>query len=159
MYAVFIVKFQTVTPIETKRDNMTEPRRRKLRRRDKSVRCWQGSVVLSIQRAGRRRPGSPYGASTKTSRVAYGKREWTVQLAIWRVGQRHPSSPYGEWDGDVPARHTSSWMRSISSFSYLQVIGIVGEWWLSFFPFHCSSPESCLLITFCVPLFQIYTKL
>ncbi|KAH0922475.1 hypothetical protein HID58_022493, partial [Brassica napus] len=55
-----------------------------------------------------------------TSRVAYGKREWTVQLAIWRVGQRHPSSPYGEWDGDVPARHTSSWMRSISSFSYLQ---------------------------------------
>ncbi|KAF2614505.1 hypothetical protein F2Q70_00011595 [Brassica cretica] len=96
---------------------MTEPRRRKLQRRDESVRCWQGAFVPARHMARvQRRPGSPYGEGN-----------WTVQLAIWRVGQRHPSSPYGEWDGDVPARHTSSWTRSISSFSYLQVIGIVGE--------------------------------
>ena len=71
-----------------------------------------------------------------------------VQLTIWRAGRGHPSSPYGEWDGDVPARHTSSGMRSRSSYGYLWVICMVEEWWLSFFPFHCLSPKSRLSITF-----------
>ena len=56
---------------------MTEPRRRKLQRRDESVRCWQGAFVPARHMARvQRRPGSPYGEG-----------DWTVQLAIWRVGR------------------------------------------------------------------------
>ena len=72
---------------------------------------------------------SPYGERDRTDGQAHqmASRTWMVHLTIWRAGRGHPISPYGEWDGDVPARHTSSGTRSRSSFGYLWVIRMVEE--------------------------------
>ncbi|KAF3544805.1 hypothetical protein DY000_02006970 [Brassica cretica] len=68
---------------------MTEARRRKIRRQDKSVRCWKGAVVLAIWQAGLDgRSSSPYGERDldgPSHHMASGT--GTSQLTIWRVGR------------------------------------------------------------------------